>query len=321
MKGTDEIQKELLSSLFKIDKAGFRRCLEPTMQCEKPAIRAHSIQNSRVIDLLAQDGHVVGFTYRVDAKAGPSIQFDLIGRSEASTFPGLCADHDREIFAPIDTQGIERTNSQQLFLLAYRAVVRELHATMEAAVKIQSGYLKRVDLGLSPGDQPSKVGMHAVARMVISYETFLYKAKYDEVLLRKAFDSIFHDVILLEEQPPTIAASALFSIDELRVEDDVVRVALNILPQKDNRTMVVFSYLPRDACLARSSLERILKSVGHYQKYELSRTLLNICENFLIAPAYFSTWTERKKSVIRDYYVTTIRESDLSFNDEDLYLF
>ena len=317
----DQTHKELFSSLFKIDKAGFHRCLEPTMQCQNAAIRAHSIQNSRVLDLLVDNGHVVGFKRRVDIKSGPTIEFGLIGRNEAATFAGLCADHDRAIFAPIDTQEIDRNNPQLLFLLAYRSVLRELHATMEGAVKVQSGYLKRVELGICPGDQPSEVGLFAVERMMVSYETFMYKAKYDKVLLTGSFDSIQHDAVLLEDQLPTIAASALFSIDKLRVDDDIVRVALNILPVHKNATVVLFSYLSKDAPLARSELDRILNTAGHYQKYELSRTLLSYCENFVIAPAYFSTWTTRKKKVVREYYARTILSNDLSYEDEDLFLF
>lgn len=317
----NQIQKDLLSSLFEIDKAGFQRCLEPTMRCEQPAVRAHSIQNARVLDLLANDGHVIGFKRRMDVKTGPQIQFDLIGRSEASTFTGLCASHDQEIFRPIDTREVKRDDVEILFLLAYRAVVRELHATMEGAAKVQAGYQRRVELGLLPEDQPSEPGMFAVERMVISYETFLYKSKYDEALLQKSFDSISHDVFVFENQSPTIAASALFSIDNLHVEDDVVRVALNILPQTENVTTVVFSYLQRDARSARLALNRVLSAAGHHQKYELSRTLINYCENFVVAPSYFATWSDRKKAVIRDYYTKTILKNDLSYEDKDLFLF
>lgn len=321
MKKMDPTQNELLSSLFKIDKAGFHRCLEPTMQCQNAAINAHSIQNSRVLDLLAEDGHVVSFAHRVDAETGPYIEFGSIGRNKASTFAGLCAEHDRRIFAPIDTQEIEQGNPEQLFLLAYRAVVRELHATMEGAVKVQTGYLKRVELGLSPSNQPSKMGMFAVQRMIVSYETFQYKAEYDKALLTRSFDLIQHDILTLENQPPTVAASALFSLDNLRVQDDVVRVVLNILPQKNDTTVVIFSYLRRDAASARSALSRIFNATGHFQKYGLSRTLLNYCDNFVIAPAYFSKWSDRKRAVIGEYFAKTVFENDLSYEDEDLFLF
>jgi hypothetical protein len=42
---------EDLAEFFRTRKIGFGRCLEPTMQCGEPAIRAHSIQNRQTIAL------------------------------------------------------------------------------------------------------------------------------------------------------------------------------------------------------------------------------------------------------------------------------
>jgi hypothetical protein len=42
-------EPEDLAEFFRTRKIGFGRCLEPTMQCDQPAIRAHSIQNRQTI--------------------------------------------------------------------------------------------------------------------------------------------------------------------------------------------------------------------------------------------------------------------------------
>jgi hypothetical protein len=47
-----EPKPEDLAEFFRTRKIGFDRCLEPTMQCGEPAIRAHSIQNRQTIALL-----------------------------------------------------------------------------------------------------------------------------------------------------------------------------------------------------------------------------------------------------------------------------
>jgi hypothetical protein len=63
--------KELRSSFFKRDKLRWNRCLAPGMGCPAAAIRAHSLQNSQVLDLLARDGHVKAIVKRIDKKIGP----------------------------------------------------------------------------------------------------------------------------------------------------------------------------------------------------------------------------------------------------------
>lgn len=55
---------EDLAEFFRIRKIGFGRCLVPTMQCDQPAIRAHSIQNRQTIALLEQDNHVLAWQPR-----------------------------------------------------------------------------------------------------------------------------------------------------------------------------------------------------------------------------------------------------------------
>ena len=46
------------ADFFANEKITLEKCLTPTGQCPRPAIRAHSIQNSRVISLLEEKGKV-----------------------------------------------------------------------------------------------------------------------------------------------------------------------------------------------------------------------------------------------------------------------
>ncbi len=62
-------EPEDLAEFFRTRRIGFCRCLEPTMQCGEPAIRAHSIQNRQTIALLEQDNHVLAWQPR---KSDPS---------------------------------------------------------------------------------------------------------------------------------------------------------------------------------------------------------------------------------------------------------
>src|SRR5690554_2792439 len=165
----EEHKNELIDFSAKATKGLFRRCLFPSVECNEKPIKAHSIQNSRVMDLLEKGGHVVMINYKFQGKKKPEMQFKHLGRNLASTFQGLCSKHDSDLFRDIDTLDFEETNEKQLFLLFYRSVVRELHACMDTALKTQLGYQKRVEMSLDNSSAPSEAGLMATNRMMVAY--------------------------------------------------------------------------------------------------------------------------------------------------------
>jgi hypothetical protein len=314
-------QDDLKAFFFKASKWKFRRCLVPEMTCENEAIRAHSVQNARVLDLLCRDGHVTGLVKRIDKEKGPQLSFDEIGRNQATTFTGLCAAHDAEIFRPLDAVPFDSANLQHLFLAAYRSVMRELHAVMEAVPQLQGGYQKRVQMGLDPKDEPSLAGMIAVEYMTKAYVTYLYKSTFDDALAKGAFADLEHDVCWFRNQRPTLAVSSLFSLGTLPGADDWLRVILNVFPISDTETVAIFSYRAGDAPYARTRLERILVAEGDYQKYELSKLILNSCENFVLAPEYVCQWSAEKHKAVTRFFLQSLFQDDLEKESEHFYLF
>lgn len=311
-------RKELRNRIYRLQAAEFSKCFWHEAKCEQPAIRAHSVQNARVLDLLVRDGHLVGFTRRM-APTGPQIDFGLVGRHRATTFGGLCAQHDEELFGPLDRGPFDPENPHHLFLVAYRAVHREFHAACAAGWRLQMGYQQRVALGFDSGNAPSPAGLLATDRMIRAYDTYEYKQEVDAAFDAGDYGAFVHDVLALETEP-TIAVCSLF-MQGIEVNGVPARIALNVLPLAPTRTVAVCSYLIRDARTGRATLDRVLDSAGMHQKYELSRRVLNFCENMVVAPAYFDRWSDRKKAVVRDYFVQTIHAEDPSFEDPDLMLF
>src|SRR5207244_4415278 len=94
------MDRHRLSEFFKLMNWQYGKCLAVPPHCSRPPIRAHSVQNAQVLDLLASDGHVTGITRRINSEGGPVIEFGDVGRNFATTFAGLCAEHDRATFAP-----------------------------------------------------------------------------------------------------------------------------------------------------------------------------------------------------------------------------
>lgn len=280
----------------------------------------------QVTDLLrtveARDGHVIALTRRVDAKKGPVVEFGKVGRNLATTFAGLCAEHDAEIFAPLDRTVFDPRDPELAFLAGYRATIREFHTSCAAGVKVQSGYHALVEAGHEPRDTMTPAGAVATDFLIAAYEMYLYKAAWDKAYAERNFKHVQHDIIELTLTQPTIAASSVFTVRGARRADgEMIRACLTVLPLSTDRTVVLFSYLPLDAVPARAVLRRALDARADHQKYELSRRIINSCENFVIGPSYFDSWTERKKNIVREYFTRTVFVEDLEYEDADLLLF
>lgn len=296
------------------------RCWALGASCDEPAIRAHSVQNARYLDLLVRDGHVVEFT--LDFSSGkPRGVFRQTGRNRATTFEGLCARHDTEIFRPIDTTELDLANPRHLFLLAYCAVMREAHTSAKVGVKSYELYVKHVEAGLVPGDRPSPMGVFAVQRLMVTYETFMYKLELDQAYLAGDFSMLDHDVLVLDGVRPSLGASALFSLEDVTRDDEMVRASLTILPLDETQTIAVLSYTHRDAEAMRTALRKVLEANGLEQMQGLSRLLLNSCENFVLAPDFYDTWPEDKREAIAEYVVGTVFKDDFGVDDDRLLVF
>jgi len=152
----------------------FSRCFWPKAECQKKAIRAHSIQNRKVLDALVRKGHVVMPQIRIDFDSRPSIEFREVGRNQATTFTGLCAVHDNLLFGPIDNSEINLDNYEQLFLLSYRSVLKELHTSMKAAVDVQSTFSKGVELGKFDPNDPSLQMLLATEKLIAAHQMYIY---------------------------------------------------------------------------------------------------------------------------------------------------
>ncbi len=310
------------AAFFKLAKSKYKRCLAPGWKCEKETIRAHSVQNSGVFDLLSRNGHVVGIKQNLFIERPPEVEFSEIGRNRASTFTGFCGTHDTEIFRPIDTNVIDPSNPEHLFLVAYRSAAREMHANLESATRIQAAYQKRVSDGLDPKDEPSPAGLLAVQHMLKSFFMYQYMYKLDEAYLKKNYELLKNKVFQFTNQPPVLAASSLFSLDDVeKDEDGWVNVILNIFPISPEASVCIISYLFEDASKIEAELERAFSGTGDYQKYELSKLLLNYSDNFYIAPRHFEAWPADKVRVIRDHYAATILSGNIQEENQHFYLF
>lgn len=310
-----------LQQFFEVQASKLNRCLEPALSCDKKTIRAHSIQNARVLDLLVEDGHVITPQQKM-GKSGPKIVFEKVGRNNASTFTGLCAEHDASLFQVLDKLPFDQGNPEQLFQLAYRSITRELYVIMEGAARIQAAYCGKVERGEIPGDVPTDEGLMATQFLMNAYEVYLYRLTYfDPLFALRDFGAVQHDVFRFRGQNPTVAVSSLFSLRGLLRNDDLVRCILNVMPVSDEETVVVFSYGNADAPMARTALNRIHSANGDYQKYEISKLIVDRVENFVLSPRSFAAWNVEKRKIMHDAFVSTILGEKETADHKELMLF
>jgi hypothetical protein len=186
-------------------------------------------------------------------------------------------------------------------------VTFELHAIIESAAMFQKMYQARVELGWDPRSKLSPAGRLATQEMQFAVVTWRYRAdNFDVDFLSRDYSKIEHDVIVFEDQKSCIAVSSLFSIEGVTRQDDNVRIALNVLPVSDVKTVAIFSYHRDDCELARAALNRVIGSSGEYQKYELSKLVIKKMSNFYISPAHFEGWSAVKAAKIKVEFTNTL---------------
>jgi hypothetical protein len=315
----DTAKLESINHFFQVQRLSTDRCHEPSETCQQISVRAHSIPNAGVLAALADDGHIVMPQMKLKYPPPAEIEFKRVGRNKATTFTGLCSKHDNEIFRPIDDASPDPSDRSHVFLLAYRAVLREYHVCLQNGLRFQSSYQKRVELGLSPGTEPCDFGMLATAHLANAYECYEYKREYDLAFLSSDWSMLTHHVIILENQPATIAVNSMFSLDDIDAPE-TPRVTLNVYPS-GNDVVVSFSATPADAPFVSGYLDRILTADGYYQKYLLSKLILQSCDNFAIAPKYYDALSQDRKNKLCQLYVDTIQNNAEHHEDERLYLF
>lgn len=303
------------------------KCLEPTETCTEELIDSHSIQDSRILEALAENNHVIQITFdkscisksTIDNPIMPYCKYDSISVHKASVFKGLCNKHDTEIFRPIDVEVLNMDNKEHVFLLTYRSVMKELATKIKAAGMTQSNSLAKVDLGEISGNIPTIEGMYAVQLYATAYEMYEYKRIFDDKYLNRDFNSIYSKYLILDGVP-TFATSAVFAPMELALKDDAEKLCVNIFPYQ-GKVFVLFSCLNEDAFYLEKYIEEIFTATDYYQKYLISKLVLRNCENTIFSPSYFNKWSQSKKNNILKFFHDTMYGDQANYENAELYLF
>ncbi len=280
------------------------RCLYPSdPPCDRKSIRAHSIQNRGVLDLLADDGHVAMLVWKpilTDSPEEPD--FESVGRKQATTFTGLCGEHDASLFRPIDTGPLDLTDPEHVFLVAYRSVLREAHTQLQAALRhaiIQSGLS---EMGVPDPVSPSPASAALTMPVADAIDAYAEKSAYDELYLRRDFGAVEHQAVTVQVAEPSVAASTVFY--PARAGSRTFCTALNVFPE-DGRHKALFSYRRENRRVIAPLADRLRMTRGEERERAVSEILLRRCENLIVRPSLCEKYSEWQRAIIRAYFWNT----------------
>jgi hypothetical protein len=111
----------------------------------------------------------------------------------------------------------------------------------------------------------------------------------------------------------------MFSFDDIDAPV-TPRATLSLFPRESD-VAVVFSSTQTDAPFVDAYLQRLLISEPYYQKYLLSKIILQFCENFIIDPQYYNSISQEKKIAIDQFYLDTMISNNDDYENEQLFLF
>ena len=97
------------------------------MGCRKPSIDSHELSERSILQFIALDGHVQ--MLRKDFKKNPlNFEIKKTRIKEATSFPGFCKDHDRDLFVDLDAEF--SINKAHIYKQCYKSIRAELYRKM-----------------------------------------------------------------------------------------------------------------------------------------------------------------------------------------------
>ncbi len=294
---------EMASSLMNL-RGGERKCLHPSsgVPCTGVVIKAHSISRSAALSKIARDGRVYqpdSNPFQIEKRAG-TIKHRLTGIGAATTFTGFCSTHDAQLFKPIDEGSLIPTK-EQLFLMHYRALCRELYVKRPSIETNQ--LLRNADRGRP---QPWQ---HFVQRLVDGRDEALRvavrelesdKAGCDKAIASRDYKD-FVGCALLFAKIPTLACAGLsqpvydFSgkmlQNLLNLDQPAFSLSFTLLPA-DSGGILAFGWPASGDHVCRQFVNSLLSVPADRMSDAVVQLIFDCCENHVAQPDWWESLPE-----------------------------
>jgi len=279
-------------------------------ECSGKIVHAHTISKSGSLKKIAVDGHVMGTKpslselFENDGRIGLS----KVGINKASTFTGFCTNHDKKLFAPLEDHPITLSD-EQLFLLAYRSLSRELYG--KQANEKNTEFIKLFDRG-QPVETQALI-QHFASILGTGVDLALTDLKYikgkmDSMLQAADFSGINHLIIKLSANPKILVSASTqpeFSFDGERLQSladlkkKLSHIVFNCIAY-ENSGCFVFSWIDDHDHICRKFVDSLVKLENQDIGNALVRFCYSYAENTWASPMWWESLSEEKKSDISD---------------------
>lgn len=307
-----------------LKKRKVRSCLVEGSECREPAIKAHSVQNSAIIEqLVDESGHL--FTLESHSK-GPGLVLTKTGRNKASTFTGLCSHHDTTVFREIDFSRNSipaEFSDRQRTLFFLRALLLEgwkkqsiVNSLHDIAKSIEARDLPKLSSLLQVPETELSEALSEPEVIAWSVQGNIKGLEEFRELARSIFGQLdrgkFHNTITHHWRPRArseVATSSGFSpLEDLAgnrfyapdlLPPRMTHLSLTVFPDGDF-TNVLISHQRRDRNLLSSLLEQINEKFNRPDGWQqwLTEFMLEHSENILFRPSFVQSLGQPERDAI-----------------------
>ena len=290
----ERLAEAIMYSMQSIEKdARIKQCLHPNQdECDQKIIKAHAIQNNRILNKIAEEGHVI----TVDGTSNMIFQGSQIkGRKIATTFTGFCKYHDKVLFQAIEDSDF-LVSQKQVFLMTYRTMAWHYHKKLEQVnaniIQQEKMYERGYDIALSEDFRTYEKGLKLALR-----DNDNEKLIFDDLLLGEVYDRVNYCVWELPYEVE-FAVSMMHElehdilghpINNLELDTKVKTIYLNIFPA-NLKSFCIWSWLKEndDAYIdfSKQFMELSIVDRENYCNNQLPRWT----DSIIISPRLWNKW-------------------------------
>lgn len=311
-KPDDQLAKEIKEIAFHNlkNRAIIKHCLHPDqVHCSSSIIKAHAIQNNKILKDISENGHVV----TVDETSNYILQdVGVKGHKLATTFSGFCGYHDKTIFQEIEDKQFIVT-PKQVFLLTYRTMAWHYQKKLEQCQRDKlikeeirrSRHLFRQD-PLGGIDEISADFTEGVQQGRADNE--VEKASFDQALLDEDYEMI-NSVIWKLPYEVDFAVSMMNQpyfdlkgnpINQRKLKSQWKSIYLNIFSY-DGETFVIWSWRKEVDQWYGKMVNQFMNLSEFERKNYLNAVLPVWSDSIIISPRLWQSWGEETQVDFKVY--------------------
>lgn len=260
--------------------------------CGNSPIKSHNIQKNKILNNLSDRGHVYVLSDKKTTSDNFDLSFNLVGVGKATIFRCLCSPHDTELFSPIETQRYSGLKKQEV-LYALKSLLYEYwkihsYSSFFKSKRIQV-YAKETEIDFMFRKNSNE--LEYCKKELDIFTNILKVSDYSKI---NSFKQIL-DFPVQFSISQSCCIHTDFNGKEISSKSNYYPfVHISIFPE-ENKTIMLFSWLKKDNKYYKCFFEKFRKMSLDEKLDRLNILLPMYCENIILSPRLFESWTEESR--------------------------